>query len=134
MPMELDEERLKNLTSEVMDHVYDEKEADGILARESKNLNETLLAQEQRSESMEKQRAGNNQSTAMSMGNMSKYIDEQSIIPEESFRMSNEYTIDFGRDSAKAKAFAESLENPEDNGDKMGQLLGLEKVPEEVES
>ena len=70
----------------------------------------------------------------MSMGNMSKYIDEQSIIPEESFRMSNEYTIDFGRDSAKAKAFAESLENPEDNGDKMGQLLGLEKVPEEVES
>ena len=60
MPMELDEERLKNLTSEVMDHVYDEKEADGILARESKNLNETLLAQEQRSESMEKQRAGNN--------------------------------------------------------------------------
>ena len=41
MPMELDEaakERLKNITTEVMDHVYDEQEADGVIARDSKRL------------------------------------------------------------------------------------------------
>ena len=52
--MENDEaakERIKNLTVEVMDHVYDEKEADGILARDSRTI--IPSPQNKRSESME---------------------------------------------------------------------------------
>ena len=39
--MEHDEamkERFKNIEVEIMDHVFDEKEADGILARDSTNI------------------------------------------------------------------------------------------------
>ena len=39
--MEHDEaakERLKNIEVEILDNIYDEKEADGILARDSTNL------------------------------------------------------------------------------------------------
>lgn len=100
--MELDEatkQRLKNITSEVMDHVYDEPVADGVLSRD---VGEETSHQPQ-SESMENQKAGNNQSKLLS-----KYIDMDSVIPEESFRLSNEYTIDYARDSNKIPSFIES--------------------------
>ena len=124
--MELDEaakERLKNITTEVMDHVYDEQEADGVLARDSKRLEsqhsgskqktatEALIsAQGMRSESMENQKAGNNQSRIFN-----KYLDAQTVIPEEeSFRQSNEYSLDYG---------GGNVPDSVQSGDKMSRLL-----------
>lgn len=71
--MEHDEaakERLKNIEVEILDNIYDEKEADGVLARDSTNL--AASQQDTRSESMENQKAGNNQSQ---IEMLRKYMD-----------------------------------------------------------
>ena len=74
-----------------MDHVYNEKEADGILAHDSRNI--APSPENIRSDSMENQKAGNNQSKILK-----KYFDPQMVIfEEESFRGSNDITIDQGR-------------------------------------
>jgi len=62
---------------------------------------------------------------------LSKYIDMESVILEESFRMSNEYTIDYGRDSTKdpSSFISQTTPIPEDaaanEDDRMDNLLGL---------
>ena len=59
---------------------------------------------------MENQKAGNNQSRIFN-----KYLDAQTVIPEEeSFRQSNEYSLDYG---------GGNVPDSVQSGDKMSRLL-----------
>lgn len=121
--MEHDEaakERLKNIEVEILDNIYDEKEADGVLARDSTNL--AASQQDTRSESMENQKAGNNQSQ---IEMLRKYMDPQMVIEEEeSFR----YSSGIDKDKVRLPTFND-FPDYDDGTNKMDQLLGLVESP-----
>ena len=118
---EAEKARYKSIEIEVMDHVYDEKEADGVLARDSTNI--ASSPKNARSESMENQMAGNNQSQ---IEIMKKYFDPKNVIEEEeSFRYSSGLVAEKG----SIRQDFPDYDDCTSNTNKMDQLLGLVESP-----